>query len=58
MKKIIIYFLIVIFLTLPVFATEYTAPAVPEGAKNYMPEENETFAQGLWYIFKKAVSDL
>lgn len=46
------------FLVMPVFATEYTAPQAPEAAEPYMPPEQENFAQGLWYIIKTALSDI
>lgn len=46
------------FFALPVSAMEITAPAAPESAQKYMPEEKETFAEGLLHILKSAISAL
>ncbi len=43
---------------MPVRAMEFTAPNVPEGAEEYMPEDTESFTEGLWYIIKAAISKL
>lgn len=58
MKRLIIGIIMVLFLIVPVSAMEFTAPAPPEGAMEYMPEEQETFAEGLWYIVKNAIFSL
>ena len=58
MKKWIIALIFVCVFALPVSAMEFTAPTAPEAAQKYMPEEQETFAQGLWYILKTAISSL
>ena len=42
----------------PVNATEYTAPEVPESATEYMPEDPETFGEGLWHIIKEGLAHL
>lgn len=55
MKKWIIILVLLAFFVQPVYATEFTAPTAPETAQPYMPEEQETFAQGLWYIIKSAI---
>lgn len=55
MRKWIIALILLSFLVLPVSAMEFTAPAAPESAQPYMPVEQETFAQGLWYIVKTAI---
>ena len=47
-----------LFLIQTVSALEINAPAVPESAQKYMPSEQETFADGLWYIIKNAISSL
>jgi len=56
MKKWIIGILLFACLIQPVHAMEFTAPVAPETAQPYMPEEQETFAQGLWYILKTAIA--
>lgn len=58
MKIIIIFVILFSFLVLPVSAMEYTAPTAPESAEPYMPPEQESFAQGLWYIIKTALSEI
>lgn len=58
MRKIIIFLLFALLLIQPVSATEFIAPSAPESAQKYMPSEQETFADGLWYIVKRAVSEL
>lgn len=56
MKKCILILALLSFLIYPVSAMEFTAPAVPESAEEYMPDSQETFGQGLWYILKKAIT--
>jgi len=58
MKKWIIAILLLSLLMSPVSAMEFTAPPAPEAAAPYMPDEQETFAEGLWYILKTAIKDL
>ena len=61
MKKLMIL-LILFLLNLTgiqtVFAVEYTAPTAPSSAEYYMPEETESFSDGLLHILKKAVLTL
>jgi len=58
MRKWIIGLLLLCFLVQPVSAMDFTAPVAPESAQQYMPDERETFAEGLWYIIKSAVFSL
>jgi len=58
MRKFIMLLLMALFLIQPVSAVEFTAPAAPESAQKFMPSEQETFADGLWYIIKSSVSAL
>ena len=37
---------------------EFTPPEAPDGAQVYMPEDNQTFSEGLWYVIKTAISKL
>jgi len=43
-------------LVLPVNAADIEPPAAPEAARPYMPDETETFADGLLFILKQAIS--
>ena len=59
MRKIILLLLILSFISpVAVKAAEYTAPDAPESAQKYMPEENTSFSDGLWYIIRSAINDL
>lgn len=58
MRKSIIFALLLVLFIQPVFAAEFTAPLAPESAQQYMPSEQESFADGLWYILKSAASAL
>lgn len=55
MKKIILMFCLVIFLTVPVRAMEFDPPEVPESGEQYMPQDTQTFAEGLWYVIRSAI---
>lgn len=58
MKKWIILLLMIPAIVISASAEEFTAPAAPDQAQPYMPEETESFAEGLWYIIKTAAADL
>ncbi len=58
MKKILIIFAIIIFTACPVSAMEFVAPEAPSSAEKYMPEDTESFWDGLWYIVKNVISTL
>lgn len=52
--------LIAVFLCvcLPCSAAEFTAPAAPDAAQRYMPDETETFSEGLLYIIRTALKEI
>ena len=56
MKKLIILIGIIFSVAAPVSALEITAPTVPESAVDVMPQEPETFAEGLWQLIKAVVA--
>ena len=58
MKRIIFMVLLVLVLAFPVSAMDFTAPEAPDAAQQYMNEETESFADGLWYILRTAIADL
>lgn len=58
MRGLAIFIVILLTLTVPAQAAELTAPPAPDGALEYMPEESETFAQGLWKILRSALQKL
>lgn len=57
MKKILLLLCLISVLTVSVSAMEYTAPTVPEIAKPYMPEKEESFSHGLFYIIKSSIAE-
>ncbi len=58
MRRVIILIIVICTLVLPVNASEFTAPTVPNDAKAYMPENAETFGDGLMSIIREALADL
>ena len=58
MKFITLIVIITLILAVSVSAVEYTAPTAPDSAQPYMPEDQQTFAQGLWYIIKTAFNQI
>lgn len=58
MRKLIILASILLLLVHPVQAMDITAPEVPQSGEKYMPEDTESFSEGLWYIIKNAISQL
>lgn len=58
MRRIILLILIAGFLIFPVKAMEFAAPNVPEDAEEFMPEDTESFSEGLWYVIKTAITKL
>lgn len=55
MKKIIFLIVAVILLAKPVSALDISAPTVPGSAADVMPDEPETFGEGLWQLFKAVI---
>lgn len=58
MRKWIIFLLMAWVLMMPVSAMEFIAPEVPGDIQEYMPGDQETFGEGLWYIIKTALFQL
>lgn len=52
MRKVLILIGLILFLSMPVSAMEIAAPSVPASVADVMPEEPETFAEGLWELTK------
>ena len=55
MRKLLLIFLLVSFMTVPIHAEELTAPTVPDSAQELMPPDTESFAEGLLYVLKSAI---
>lgn len=58
MRKLTILILIICLTAGTVNAMEFTAPTAPESAEQYLPEKSTTFGEDLWYVIKKAISQL
>ena len=58
MRKLLFLICIIVLCSRPVCAMEFTAPQAPESAEKYMPEDTESFGEGLWYIIKSAIWQL
>lgn len=58
MKKLVFCIMILAMIAMPVMAEGITAPPAPEEAEKYMPDEPQTFADGLIYVIKKAIGTI
>lgn len=58
MRKVILLCVLIFAFITPVSAMEFTAPAAPDGALEYMPKDTESFGEGLWYVIKSAAGEL
>lgn len=58
MRRILLLLIIVGCLTGTGYAMDFTAPSAPESAQAYMPEDIQSFGEGLWYVIKSAISRL
>lgn len=58
MKKLIIAFLLLLSLAVPVSAQDYTVPEAPSDAQALLPEDRDTFGEGLWYVIRSAFAML
>ena len=57
-RRVLIFVILVILLSLPVRAMDFSAPAAPKSAEEFLPKEADTFAEGLWNVLAAAVSAL
>lgn len=58
MRKLILILCLIVSTVIPVSAMDFTAPPAPEGAQEFMPDETNSFGEGLWYVLKSAISKL
>lgn len=58
MKKLILILLLTAFISIPVRAMEITAPEAPDSALEYMPADQGSFGEGLWFVVKSAIGKL
>ena len=55
MKKVAGILTMLFLITIPVNAMDFTAPAAPPSAQEFMPPETENFSDGLRYIIREAL---
>ena len=58
MRKLFFTIIMIFALTRTVFAAEFTAPPVPDSGSHYMPDQSESFMDGLWYVIRSAMTEL
>lgn len=56
MRKLLFLILLCTVVVLPVSASELTAPEAPPSAREYMPEDTASFANGLEQLLRKALA--
>lgn len=58
MRKCVIFLALLLIISFPVSAAEFTAPEVPEAGEEYMPDDQDSFGNSLLQLLRKAVSTL
>ncbi len=57
MKKLILLVMVMFLIVIPVQAMEFEPPVVPDSGEPYMPDDTETFMEGLWFVIRSAIND-
>lgn len=57
-RRVLIFVILVILLSLPVQAMDFSPPQAPDSARQYLPNQADSFGEGLWNIAKAAISAL
>lgn len=55
MRKILLMMILLVVCAIPVQASQVVPPVVPETGEYYMPENTESFAEGLWFVITSAL---
>lgn len=58
MRRLFLAVAILFCMAIPVKASEMTAPPVPQMGQQYMPDNPESFGEGLWTILKTGIAAL
>lgn len=58
MRKTIMLFVVVLLLTVPVNAMDFSAPDAPQSAQEYMPDSTDSFGEGLLFVIRAAIKTL
>ena len=57
-RRVLIFVIWVILLSLPVRAMDFSAPQAPDRAEAYLPKEADSFGEGLWNVVKSVLGVL
>ena len=58
MKKGLLILILLFVLAIPVSAQDYTTPPDPDGVSNLLPEDRDSFGEGLQYVLRSAFAAL
>lgn len=58
MRKALLLLLLLTVFIRPVYALDISPPDAPDSAEEYMPEDTQSFSEGLWYIIKLGIQKL
>ena len=58
MRRLLILIGLLALLTVPVKAEQWEPPEAPPEAEEYMPEDTQSFSEGLWYVIKAGIKTL
>lgn len=56
MKRWIVVLLMLFMLPQTVSALDYTVPTAPQSAQDLLPQETQTFGEGLWNVIRNAIA--
>ena len=54
MKKLVMLLFLLFAMAVPAYAEDYTVPEPPDEAQGLLPEDRDSFAEGLWYVIRSA----
>ena len=55
MRRLILIMVLIFALAIPANAMEFSAPEIPDSGRTILPEQPETFGQGLWKVITEGV---
>lgn len=58
MRKIVVIIVLILLFIEPVGATVFTPPEAPQKAERLMPDETNSFSEGLWHILSESLVKL
>lgn len=58
MRQVFIILLIIFTIVSPASALEFEAPEAPDPAQQYLDDDAQTFAEGIWFVIRSAIRQL